>query len=242
MRRPLALAVLVAVLLGFWGCDAVWLPDSSGILFIRNKSHSVVRYDIASGKETVVVKYGWLVTDGVDGRVAIRPDGKQVAVVRHRVKGGADTVQVFIHELSGKLIHASRELAVPLRQGAKPFPGDGVARACWSPDGRRILVNFSTVYPVDYRKPRPERAGGPQEFIAAVYDVKADAARFHPGLTEIEEFAMGGPDAVRARRAGLPGRPPEPRTAQGPGRFAGAGRLGGQPARLQGHRASDQGV
>ncbi len=192
MRRLKVLLVAAVVALGFWGCDSVWLPDSSGILFVRNDDHTLVHYDLETNKESVVARYDWLSTDLVKTLPAIRPDGKQAALVRHVATPEGIKAQVLIHELSGRQVHASKEFDVPRSRKGKPKPEKGAGRAHWSRDGRRIVFFLMTECERDPQEKPDSLVQDTNDYAAGVYDIEAGTVKFHPKLIEIEEFGITG--------------------------------------------------
>jgi len=142
MKRRLTWLLLLSGVLFAPGCvENVWLPDSSGFVFIRS-DHCLVHFDLATKTERVIARHDWLCTD-VDelpgDRPAVSPDGKQVAVVRHMSSSRLETVQILAYDLSGKAAHVSPEIALPGHADLSPTPVTKSGLAFWSPDGQRIL-------------------------------------------------------------------------------------------------------
>ncbi|MHB1033322.1 MAG: TolB family protein [Pirellulales bacterium] len=134
--------LLVVLLLGCLpGCvpeDLVWFPDSSGFVYSQSDS-AVVRFDLASRTRRVVVAEDWLRNAG-QGRPAISPDGKQMALVRSTTSRDVQLVEILTYDLAGKPAGPPRRFT---------WPGDALSHveskttlgwAFWSPDGQRLLV------------------------------------------------------------------------------------------------------
>src|SRR2546423_114378 len=77
-RKRLGYLALAAPLLLLAGCVPVlWLPDSSGFLYVSKKGAAVL-YDVASGKKKVVLEK----LPGDTMWPALSPDGKKFAVAK----------------------------------------------------------------------------------------------------------------------------------------------------------------
>jgi hypothetical protein len=192
MKRRLAWLLLASSCLFAPGCEEnVWLPDSSGFVFVR-RDHCLVHYDLATKTERVIVKHDWLcATDDsfVMDRPAVSPDGKQVALVRHTSSRDAETAQILTYDLSGKPIHASPEITLPGHADLSRTPVVRAGMAFWSPDGRRIL--FDVLAPLDKARERVRLSDPMGITTLGLYDLRTKRHMLFTGLElDEEEVAM----------------------------------------------------
>src|SRR5437868_202617 len=105
-RRRLWFLARVVPLLLLAGCVPVlWLPDSSGFLYVSNTG-SAMLYDVAGGKKKVILQK----LPGDTLWPALSADGKKFAVASLTKKEEPKKqyeVQFHIFDLQGKLLHRS---------------------------------------------------------------------------------------------------------------------------------------
>jgi hypothetical protein len=105
-RNRLHLLVTIAPLLLLAGCVPVlWLPDSSGFLYVSNKG-SAMLYDVVSSKKKVILEK----LPGDSMWPALSPDGKKFAVASMMKKEEPKKqfeVRVHIFDFQGKEVHCS---------------------------------------------------------------------------------------------------------------------------------------
>jgi len=188
MKRRLTWLLLASGLLFAPGCEEnVWLPDSSGFVFVR-RDHCLVHYDLATKTERVIVKHDWL-SAGDDSflmdRPAVSPDGKQVALVRHTSSRDAEKVQIFTYDLSGKATHVSAEFPLPGHAELSRAPVVTAGMAFWSPDGRRIL--FEVLAPLDKQSERARLSDPMGISTLGLYDLSSRRHILFTGLALDEE-------------------------------------------------------
>jgi hypothetical protein len=104
--RPLALAALALAVTSFAGCvPTVWLPDSSGFIYVKpvqvagEASGQLVHYDLQKKTSRVIVEDIGKATVWP----ALSPVGKRIAVAR--LTGGpkqAKTVKIVMYDFQGK--------------------------------------------------------------------------------------------------------------------------------------------
>ena len=109
-RKRLAYLLLVAPLLLVAGCVPVmWLPDSSGFVYV-SKDSSVVLYEVAGGKKKVILEK----VPGETMWPALSPDGKKFAIAVSTKKEQPKKhfeVHVQVFNLQGKEMHRSPSFA-----------------------------------------------------------------------------------------------------------------------------------
>jgi len=104
-RNRLWLLALPAALLLVSGCvPALWLPDSSGFLYVT-RDRVAILYDVKSGKKQVIVRELPANTPWP----ALSPEGKRFAVARLAPQdaGKQFEVQIIVYDLKGKEVHRS---------------------------------------------------------------------------------------------------------------------------------------
>src|SRR5262249_5579237 len=143
----LLIALVIVPVLAIAGCvpPAAWLPDSSGIVYTEgaDDSANLVHYDVKTKKRNILaekVDTGTLLP-------AVSPDGKQVAVARLlERKDKPYTVQLLFFGLDGKAGKQSKVFEVSNgTQGTETEPSRCASLLHWSPDGKKILVDFGTL-------------------------------------------------------------------------------------------------
>jgi hypothetical protein len=144
MKRLMLYAMLVIAFLCCLSCGGlVWLPDSSGFVFIR-KGGRLIHYDLRKRAQRVIVQHEWLTADdhGLLRLPAMHPDGTQVALVR-AWKSASPTVQILIYALDGTLVHDSKELrfgaAKAADQESNATPTEVPVLSWFTPDGNRVV-------------------------------------------------------------------------------------------------------
>jgi hypothetical protein len=144
LRRGAFAALACVTLLGS-GClpGVVWLPDSSGFIYVARdgkKLTRLVHFDVATKKARTLA-------EKIDetAQPALSPDGKRIAVAKYtREKDKPRTLQVVLLDAQGKEVSRSKEFewkAAP----AKGMTDVEVPPALyWSPQGDKIVVYCET--------------------------------------------------------------------------------------------------
>jgi hypothetical protein len=140
------------------GCvPTVWLPDSSGFIYIKvskvGESTALAHFDVKTKKERIIVA-----DIGVSTLwPAVSPDGKRIAV--GRLRGGRKepiTLQIIVYNMEGKELQKSK----PHAWAPPPTPNQRMmdpVMLFWSPKDDMVLVSD------------PEQTG--------VYNVKTDSLK-----------------------------------------------------------------
>jgi hypothetical protein len=154
--RPLAVAALVLAATSLTGCvPTVWLPDSSGFIFVKpikvagEPSGQLVHYDLQKKTSRVIVED--------IGKATVWPalssDGKRIAVARSTgAPKQAKTLQIVLHDFEGKQLHLSPVFswAPPPKEAAFAIDMSPVM-LFWSPKDDMVVVtdgNVSGIYDV----------------------------------------------------------------------------------------------
>jgi hypothetical protein len=140
LRRG-AFAVLACLTLLGSGClpGVVWLPDSSGFLYIDgtgDKFTRVVHFNLATKQSRVLIeKTEETVQPGLS------PDGKRIAVARYTApKGEKRTLQVVILDDKGKELSRSKDFAWKEAPPKGNFQVKMPPALYWSPHGDKVIV------------------------------------------------------------------------------------------------------
>ena len=184
----------LALISGCFEDNAVWLPDSSGFVYVRSDG-AVVHYDHGNKKSSIIVQEDWIVTQAGFEKPSISPEGDRVVLVRHSVWNRQQTVQLLIYDLVGKQVQASQEFILPGNGKFSPKPLTYLGRAHWSPDGRHILV---TVWAALYENEKPLKAQADSSgklqkieiYTTAIYNLQTQSLFVIDKLIECELTAL----------------------------------------------------
>ncbi|MCD6340007.1 MAG: DPP IV N-terminal domain-containing protein [Verrucomicrobia bacterium] len=173
---------------------AEWLPDSSGYIVFESlpnaKGQARVRYDVASGKRTVL---GPPKKENAGRAGKLSPDGRRLLI--------SERGNLYVRDLS-----TGRKIALTRSEPDGPVSN---GRAVWSPDGRWILfvqsdssrvplraelVPSDPSYP-KVRKVRFARVGGPIPTLrVGVVDAAGKETRWLPIPIPTEGYYLGQVD------------------------------------------------
>jgi hypothetical protein len=149
---PLALA---CVTFGA-GCvpDVVWLPDSSGFVYVgrddNGKFTRLVHFDVKTKKGRAVVEK----LDTPLALPALSPDGKRLAVAKYtRGEVGQSLLQILILDGEGKELSKSKEYFWADERAPDELFLDTPPALYWSPKGDHLVVTA--------------------DYVSGVYDIKA---------------------------------------------------------------------
>ncbi len=181
--------VLCVCLPGCFEDDSVWMPDSSGIVYLRDDS-SMVFFDVATRNTRVIARLDGTRRGGARDTPAISPTGDRVAMVRYLLKGRTQRAQIFIFDLTGREAHRSQLFQFPDNRVTHDAEIVWFGRAHWSPDGGRILCWLSDDTAVTTN--RPGSSSTVASDIVCIYDLKKDSLSAYQDLTEPDlTYALG---------------------------------------------------
>ena len=146
--RPLC--ILAGILSAGAGCsvprELTWLPDSSPRFCTRQAKGAVQCYNIR--KHSLLTICG----AGANGpsRIAVSPDGKNIAVIRAYHNVGEDDVTLSFYDLPSGMSHGEKSVVWAAENG-KVQHQTCESGAYWSPDGKRILVYYASSYVGTFR-------------------------------------------------------------------------------------------
>jgi hypothetical protein len=131
---PIVLVSIAILILA--SCSPLWLPDSSGFIYGRMNG-SVALYDLKTKSERELIPGGII---PALARVALRPDGKQIAVARiKRPTNRKQQLHLFIYDLQGKPILVAEPFTFEAIE-VEDNPYFAPTSCYWSPDGKRLLT------------------------------------------------------------------------------------------------------
>jgi hypothetical protein len=142
MKSRLPLALAAAMLVAASGCvpsDVVWLEDSSGFVFLKD-AKTLACYDLARQAERTIVTFHEDVRFQ-NLRPAVSPDGKRVAVVTGTQLRETQRVEIALYDRQGQQLGLPAQTSWPQSAPPEFVPYRTYHEACWSPDGRRLLVS-----------------------------------------------------------------------------------------------------
>jgi hypothetical protein len=147
MRRFLP---ILALALAQTGCvPTVWLPDSSGFVYVKPTkgktpadppSGQLVHFDVQKKTNRVIVED---IGTGTNWP-ALSPDGKRIAVANF--KGNpkvAQTVQITLYDLQGKKLHQTKDLPWAPARPKSSGPTQGLL--FWSPSPKDDMIVVTDV-------------------------------------------------------------------------------------------------
>src|SRR5438309_7983124 len=111
LRQWAILGFVAVATVGLSGCvPTVWLPDSSGFVYVKpakqfDETAQLVHYDLKTKTSRVIA-------EGVSATThwpAVSPDGKRVAVARLDRKNNPNTIQLTVYDMAGKQVRQSKE-------------------------------------------------------------------------------------------------------------------------------------
>jgi len=139
LLRPIAHAVVALALASLTGCvPVVWLPDSSGFIYVKPTkvagvpSGQLMQYDLQKKTSHVIVADIGAGTQWP----ALSSDGQRIAVAR--LAGGpkeAKTVQIALYDLQGKQLHLSKAFTWAQTKKTPEF------MLFWSPKNDMVVVS-----------------------------------------------------------------------------------------------------
>lgn len=134
--RQLLLITALLLLSGCWDSEVEWLPDSSGFVYIKEDG-TLAHYDVARQAWRVITK----IDATGEGKPAVSPSGKQIAVCRQITTGATESIELLIYSLGGTLLHRSGSFDLTTNGEAGQLEaGIRFGRCYWSPDGARLCL------------------------------------------------------------------------------------------------------